>query len=49
MEEIAEMDNEENWVHDNVSIQIGDLIDIGDNFMVPAAEENDDGVEYYIL
>jgi hypothetical protein len=48
-EQIAEMDNEENWVHDGVSVQIGDLVEVGDNFMVPAAEENDDGVEYYIL
>jgi hypothetical protein len=43
------MDNEENWMHDGVSVQIGDLVEVGDNFMVPAAEENDDGVEYYIL
>jgi hypothetical protein len=43
------MDDEENWVHDGVSVQIGDLVEVGDNFMVPAAEENDDGVEYYIL
>jgi hypothetical protein len=43
------MDNEENWVHDGVSVQIGDLVEVGDNFMVPTAEENDDGVEYYIL
>jgi hypothetical protein len=48
-EQIAEMDNEENWMHDGVSVQIGDLVEIGDNFMVPAAEENDDRVEYYIL
>jgi hypothetical protein len=49
VEQIAEMDNEENWVHDDVSVQIGDLVEIGDNFMVPVAEENDNRVEYYIL
>jgi hypothetical protein len=30
-EQIAEMDNEENWVHDGVSVQIGDLVEVGDN------------------
>jgi hypothetical protein len=48
-EQIAEMDDEENWVHDGVSAQIGDLVEVGENFMVPTVEENDNGVEYYIL
>jgi hypothetical protein len=47
--EITEMDDEENWVHNGISIQIGNLVEVVDNFMVPAAEENNDGVEYYIL
>jgi hypothetical protein len=36
-------------VHDGVSVQIGDLVEVGDNFMVPTTDENDNGVEYYIL
>jgi hypothetical protein len=28
---------------------VGDLLNIGDNFAVPAKEENDKGVEFYIL
>lgn len=43
------MDNEAKWVYDGISEDIGDLVEIGDNFMIPTEEDNEDGVEYYIL
>ena len=43
------LDDEANWIHDGVSIEIGDLVGVGDNFMIPAECDNEDGVDYYIL
>ena len=48
-QQIEEMDDEANWVYDGISEEVGDLVEIGDNFMIPAEEGNEDGVEYYIL
>jgi hypothetical protein len=48
-EQIAEMDNEENWVHNDILVQIRNLVEVGNNFMVLVAEEIDNVVEYYIL
>jgi hypothetical protein len=36
-------------VHDGVSLELGDLVVLGDNFMIPAKEENEDGFDFYIL
>lgn len=47
--QIEMLDDEANWVHDGVSVEIGDLVCVGDNFMIPAESENEDGVDYYIL
>jgi hypothetical protein len=43
------MDNEENWVHNDILVQIRNLVEVGNNFMVLVAEEIDNVVEYYIL
>lgn len=48
-EVIEELDDEANWMHDGVSMSLGDLVDVGDNFMIPAEDDNEDGVEFYIL
>lgn len=48
-EHVAEVDDEDNWVHDGVSTELGDFVEVGDNFMIPAEEDNEDGVEFYIL
>lgn len=48
-EQVEDMDEAENMLHDGVSIEIGDLVEVGDNFMIPAEEENEDGVQFYIL
>ena len=34
--QIAMLDDEANWIHDGVSVEIGDLVGVGDNFMIPA-------------
>jgi hypothetical protein len=47
--QIEQMDDESNWVHDGVSLELGDLVLIGDNFMIPVEEDNEDGVDFYIL
>ena len=47
--QIAMLDDEANWIHDGVSVEIGDLVRVGDNFMIPAECDNEDGVDYYIL
>jgi len=39
----------ENWLHDRVSTEIGDMIEVGDNFMILVEEENEDGLHLYIL
>jgi hypothetical protein len=43
------MDDETNWVHDGISLELGDLVVLGDNFMIHVEEENEDGVDFYIL
>jgi hypothetical protein len=43
------MNNESNCVHDGVSLELGDLVLIGDNFMILVEEDNKDGVDFYIL
>jgi hypothetical protein len=48
-EHVDEMDDEANWMHDGASEEIGDFVKLGDNFMIPAEEENEDGVDFYIL
>jgi hypothetical protein len=47
--QMEEIDDEGNWVHDGVSLELGDLVEVGDNFMIPAEEENEDSVDFYIL
>lgn len=48
-QQIEEIDDEANWVSDGISEEVDDLVDIGENFMIPAEEENEDRVEFYIL
>jgi hypothetical protein len=36
-------------VHDGVSLKLGDLVLIDDNFMIPAEKDNEDGVDFYVL
>jgi hypothetical protein len=48
-EQVEEMDEVENWLHDGVSVEIGDMVQVGDNFMIPAKEDNEDGVQFYVL
>ena len=36
-------------MYDGISQEVDDLVDISDNFMIPAEEDNEDGVEFYIL
>ena len=48
-QQIEEMDNKAYWVYDGISKEVGNLVEIGDNFIIPAEEGNEDGVEYYIL
>ena len=43
------LDDEANWVHDGMSVEIGDLVCVGDNFIILAESKNEDGVDYYIL
>jgi len=43
------MDEVENWLYDGVSVEIGDMVQVGDNFMIPTKEDNEDGVQYYVL
>jgi hypothetical protein len=46
---VEQMDVESNWVHDGVSLELRDLVLIGDNFMIPTEEDNEDGVDFYII
>ena len=36
-------------MYDGILEEVGNLVEIGDNFMIRAEEDNEDGVEYYIL
>ena len=47
--QIALLDDEANWIHDGMSMEIGDLDGVDDNFMIPTESQNKDGMDYYIL
>lgn len=51
-EQIDAHDDPEHWVHDGEDEEDGcsaDLLQVGDNFMIPAPPDNDEGVEFYVL
>ena len=48
-ETMDEYENDEDWEFGGEGGSIGDMLNIGDNFAVPAEEDNDEGVEFYIL
>lgn len=39
----------EEWEYGGVGEELGNLLQVGENFAVPAPDENDEGVEFYIL
>ena len=46
---LAEEDDEETWEYEYDGECMEDLVQPGDNFAVPATEDNDEGVPFYIL
>jgi hypothetical protein len=44
-----EHDNEDDWEFGGDGEAVGDMLNIGDNFAMPAEEDNDKGVDFYIL
>ena len=44
----ADEGDDEGWNY-TVDDSLGDLVDIGDNFAIPAEEGNDEEVDFYIL
>ena len=46
---LAEEDDEDSWEYEYDGECMGDLVQPGDNFAVPAEEGNDEGVAFYIL
>jgi hypothetical protein len=44
-----EHENEDDWEFGGEGGSVGDMLNIGDNFVVPAEEDNNEGVEFYIL
>jgi hypothetical protein len=44
-----EHDNEEDWEFGGNGGLVGDMLNIVDNFVVSTKEDNDEGVEFYIL
>lgn len=47
--QIEAHDDPEEWEYGGISEELGDLLQVGENFAVPAPDENDEGVEFYIL
>lgn len=47
--QVEENDDPEGWEFDGVREDLGDLVEVGDNFAVPAPPGNDEGVAFYIL
>jgi hypothetical protein len=47
--QIEANDDSEEWKYGGVGEELGDLLQVGENFVVPAPDENDEGVEFYIL
>ncbi len=42
-------DNNDNWEYEYDDESMGDLLQVGDNFAIPFAKNNDEGVSFYIL
>jgi hypothetical protein len=47
--QIEANEDPKNWEYGSVDEEIGDLLQVGENFAVPAPEGNDEGVEFYVL
>lgn len=48
-QQIEANDDPANWLHGGLDLGHGDMTQVGDNFMIPAEEGNDEGVDFYIL
>lgn len=49
---VLEAENEEDddpWVYEQDEDRMGDMVEPGDNFAIPAEADNEEGVSYYIL
>jgi len=49
VEDVKDIVDADIWVHYGESMEIGDLVEVGDNFMIPMEDDNEDVVEFYIL
>ena len=47
--QIEANDDLEDWEYGSVDEEIGNLLRVGENFAVPALENNDEGVEFYVF
>jgi hypothetical protein len=47
--QIEANEDPKNWEYGGVDEEIGDLLQVGENFAVPTPEGNDEGVEFYVL
>jgi hypothetical protein len=41
--------NQEDWAFGADGEEISDLVNMGDNFVIPAEADNEEGVDFYIL
>lgn len=46
---LIEKEEDDNWDYEYDGECMGDLVQPGDNFAVPATEDNDEGVSFYVL
>lgn len=42
-------EDSQRWSYGRVDVDLVNDVEIGDNFMIPADEDNDEGVDFYIL